>query len=146
MVGWQFWTPPIMFGLVTLGLGIGALGRNPAIIVGFLLVCSVTLILWLFRLRDSKKVSHDIEMRVVHLIEGAPARVWLPLSAVELTKLGFCYLSLADRTIEVPNDAYGELREANIVKVAFLPTALVAVKVETVRGIGWTERASSFSL
>jgi hypothetical protein len=30
-----------MFGLVTLGLGIGALGRNPAIIVGFLIVCSV---------------------------------------------------------------------------------------------------------
>jgi len=60
--------------------------------------------------------------------------------------LGFCYLSLADRTIRVPNDAYGELREANIVKVAFLSTALVAVKVETVRGIGWTERASSFSL
>jgi hypothetical protein len=45
MVGWQFWTPPIMFGLVTLGLGIGALGRNPAIIVGFLIVCSVTVIL-----------------------------------------------------------------------------------------------------
>ena len=45
MVGWQFWTPPIMFGLVTLGLGIGALGRNPAIIVGFLIVCSVAVIL-----------------------------------------------------------------------------------------------------
>jgi hypothetical protein len=31
--------------LVTLGLGIGALGRNPAIIVGFLIVCSVAVIL-----------------------------------------------------------------------------------------------------
>ena len=136
MVGWQFWAAPIMFGIATLGLGIGALGRNPAIIFVFLLTCALTAILCLVRLRDSKKIGHDIEVRLVQVIEGAPEKVWIPRSALELTKSGFCYLRLDGRTVRVPNDAYGELREANIVKVAFLPTALVAVKVETVRGIG----------
>jgi hypothetical protein len=83
-----------------------------------------------------QKVSHDIEMRVVELMEGAPESVWIPDSAIELTKTGFCYLRLAGRTIRVPSDSYGELREANIVKVAFLPAAMVAVRVEPVRGIG----------
>jgi hypothetical protein len=124
------------FGFASLGLGIGAVGGNPAIIFVFLLVSSLAVILCFFRFRDFKKVSHDIEMRVVEIIEDAPQRVWIPRNAMELTKVGFCYLLLAGRTIRVPNDAYGELREANIVKVAFLPTALVAVHVESVRGLG----------
>ena len=32
---WQVSALPTLFGLVTLGLGIGALGRNPAIIRSF---------------------------------------------------------------------------------------------------------------
>lgn len=136
MVEGQFWTAPIIFGFATLALGIGALGGNPAIILVFLLVFSLTALLCLFRFLEYKKVSHDIEMRVVELMEGAPERVWIPESAIELTKTGFCYLRLAGRTIRVPNDLHGELREANMVKVAFLPTAMVAVRVEPVRGIG----------
>jgi hypothetical protein len=136
MVGWQFWAAPIMFGFASLGLGIGAVGGNPAIIFVFFLVSSLAVILCFFRFCDFKKVSHDIEMRVVEIIEDAPQEVWIPRNAMELTKVGFCYLLLAGRTIRVPNDAYGELREANIVKVAFLPTALVAVHVESVRGLG----------
>src|SRR5215475_10417651 len=136
MVGWQFWAAPIMFGITSLGLGLFALGGNPAIIFVFLLVLSLTVILCLFRFRDFKKVNHDIELRLVEVVEGAPQKVWIPRSAIELTKAGFCYLLLASRTIRVPTDHYEELREANIVKVAFLPTALVAVHVESARGLG----------
>jgi hypothetical protein len=136
MVGWQFWAAPMMFGVTVFGLGIAALGGNSAIILLSLLISCLTVILVVSRLRDYNKVSHDIEMRVVELVEGAPERVWIPRSAIELTRAGFCYLRLAGRTIRVSNDLYGELREANMVKVAFLPTALVAVQVEPVRGIG----------
>ena len=41
MVGWQFWAAPIMFGITSLGLGLFALGGNPAIIFVFLLVLSL---------------------------------------------------------------------------------------------------------
>ena len=75
-----------------------------------------------------ESVVHDIERRVVEVIEGAPEHVW--------ASRGFCYLVIAGRTIRVPNDVYGELRESNLVKVAFLPTSLVAVQVEAVRGMG----------
>jgi hypothetical protein len=136
MVGWQFWAAPIMFGIASLGLGVGALGRNPAVIFVFLLICGLAVIVSLSRFRDYNKVSHDIEMRVVEVIEGTPDKVWIPRSGLELTRAGFCYLRLAGHTIRVPPDAYGELREANTVKVAFLPTAMVAVRVEPVRGLG----------
>lgn len=131
MVGWRFWVPPVIFGCASLSLGLGAIGGNPVIIFVFLLVFSAEVILFLSRVRDFKKVSHDIEMRVVEVIEGAPEKVWVQRD-------GSCYLSLAGRTIRVPPDAhvYGSLREANIVKVAFLPTALVAVDVESDRGLG----------
>ncbi len=80
---------------------------------------------------EFKRVSHDIEMRVAEVIEGASEKVWGQRD-------GFCYLLLAGRTIRVPPDAhvYGNLREANIVRVAFLPTAVVAVHVESDRGLG----------
>jgi hypothetical protein len=129
MVGWQFWAAPLMFVAASLGLGIGALGGNPAIIFAFLLFVSVTVVLCLFRVRNYNRVMLDIERRVVEVIEGAPEHVWV-------TRGGFCYLGIAGRTIRVPNDVYGELRESNMVKVAFLPTALVAVQVETARGLG----------
>ena len=84
--------------------------------------------LCLSTVRHYKRVVHDIERRVVEVIEGAPEHVW--------ASRGFCYLVIAGRTIRVPNDVYGELRESNLVKVAFFPTSLVAVQVEAVRGMG----------
>jgi hypothetical protein len=95
MIGWQFWAAPIIFVVVSVGLGIGALGGNPAIVFVFLLVCSLTIILFVFRFRDYRRVNRDIEIRVVEVIEGAPEMVWIPRSVFELTRSGFCYLRLA---------------------------------------------------
>jgi hypothetical protein len=134
-VGWQFWFAPIIFGVATLGLGIAALGGNSLIAFMFVFFLIPAFVLWLVRLHDYKKVVHDIEMRVVEVIEGAPEKVWTPRITIDITKLGFCYIRLAGRTIRVPNDAYGELRDTNMVRVAFLPTALAAVRVEAFRGI-----------
>lgn len=127
-VGWQFWAAPIMFGTGCLGLGIGALGGDPLITFLFFLFLIPAFVLCIVRFRDYQKVVHDIELRIVDVIEGAPEHVWM-------SRGGFCYLGIAGRTIRVPNDVYGELGESNMVKVAFLPTALVAVQVEAVRGI-----------
>jgi hypothetical protein len=110
-----------LFGVVCLGLGIGALRGDPLIAFLFLLFLTPALVLWIVRLRDYKKVVHDIEMRIVEVIEGAPEKVWAPRGMINITKMGFCYLRLAGRTIRVPNDSYGELRDANMVRVAFLP-------------------------
>lgn len=121
MVGWQFWAAPITFGVASLGFGIGSIGGDPMVIFLFLLLGSLAVILWITRLRDYNKVTQDIEMRIVEVIEEAPEKVWVPRRTIQLTKMGFCYLRLAGRTIRVPNDSYGELREANMVKVAFCP-------------------------
>ena len=130
MVGWQFWAAPAIFGLASLGLGIGAIGGNPVIIFVFFLVFSAAVIVCLNRVDQFKKVNHDIEMRVAQVIEGAPEKVW-PQKGV-----GWA-LSYSGRDIQVPYDVYdGNLREVNIVRVAFLPTALVAVNVEVTRGLG----------
>jgi hypothetical protein len=134
MVDWQFWATPVVFVILSvgLGIGIGALGRNPAIIFVISLFVSLTVVLCLVWVSRYKKVTQDIERRVVEVIEGAPEQVWL--------SRGFCYLGIAGLTIRVPNDSYGDLRQSNKAKVAFLPTALVAVKVECFRGIGLSLR------
>jgi hypothetical protein len=130
MVGWQFWAAPAIFGLVSLGLGIGAIDGNLGIIFVFFLVLSAALILFRSRFRHFKKVNRDIEMRVAEIVEGAPEKVW-PQKGVGWS------LSYTGRDILVPFDLYdGNLREVNIVRVAFLPTALVAVHVEFTRGLG----------
>src|SRR5215475_4422253 len=135
MVGCQFWAAPIMFGVVSLGSGIGALGGDSLVVFLFLLFLIPALVLWIVRLHDYRKVVHDIEMRIVEVIEGAPEKVWAPRGMINITRVGFCYPRLAGRTIRVPNDSYGELRDANMVSVAFLPIALAAVRVEPFRGI-----------
>jgi hypothetical protein len=136
MVGWQFWAGPIIFVVASVVSGSAALARDPVAISLFLLFASLDVILWIVRIRDYRKITHDIEMRVAEVIAGAPERVWMQRNTIHLSKLGFCYLQIAGRTIRVPTSLYGELREANIVKIAFLPRALVATRVESERGLG----------
>jgi hypothetical protein len=133
MVGAQFWAGPIMFGVASIVFGIVALGRDPVAISLFRSFGSVSVGLWVLRVRDYNKVTQDIDKRIVEVIEGAPEKVWVERY---LTRMGFCYIRLGGYTIRVPNELYGELRESNMVTVAFLPTALVAVRVEPERGIG----------
>lgn len=128
MVDWQFWATPVIFAILTFGLGIAAVLNLATMILVFSLFFCLTVGLCLVSVNRYQKVTQDIENRVVQVIEGAPEQVWL--------SRGFCYLGIAGLTIRVPNDSYGDLRESNKVKVAFLPTALVAVKVECFRGMG----------
>ncbi len=113
MVGWQFWAGPIMFGVASIVFGIFALGRDPVAISLFLSFGSVSVGLWVLRVRDYNKVAQDIDKRIVEVIEGAPEKVWVPRYMIE--RMGFCNIRLAGYTIRVPNELYGDLREANTV-------------------------------
>ena len=131
MVGWQFWFAPVLFSLVSAGTGwIAASGEAMGLWL-FIPFSIITIILWTFRLRHYQKFTADIEHRTVEVLEGAPQKTWVE-------KTGDCYLQLSSHKIKVPNDCYGALKDATIVRVAFLPSSHIAVRVDIGRGIGFS--------
>ena len=132
MMGRQFWFGPVVFSLGCLGTGWVA-ARYHGDPIGmwlFILFSTITTILWTLRLRQYKKFTADLEHRTAEMLEGAPQKVWVQRNT------GDCYLQLSGHKIRVPNDCYGALKDATIVKVAFLPRSHFAVHVEIGRGIG----------
>jgi hypothetical protein len=130
MIGWQFWLGPIVFSLGCVGTAWVAATGEPVGIWLFVLFSIVAIVDWTLRLRQYKKFTSDLEHRTVEVVEDAPQRVWVA------GRTGDCYLQISGHTIKVPNDSYGALEDATIVKVAFLPTSKIAVLVDTGRGIG----------
>ena len=119
MIGWQFWFAPILFSLACVVTGWVATTGEPLglwILIPFTIS---TIVFWTARLRQYKKFTADIERRTVEVVDGAPQRVWA-------ARGGDCFLQLAGHTIKVPNDCYGALKDATIVKVALLPTSKIA--------------------
>jgi hypothetical protein len=132
MMGWQFWFAPVIFSVGCVGTGwVAAIGESVGLWL-FVLFATFTIILWTLRLRQYKKFTADIENRTVEVLEGAPQKTWVA------GKTGDCYLELSGHKIKVPNDCYGALKDATIVKVAFLPRSHVAVRVDIGRGIGFS--------
>ena len=131
MIGREFWGFPVVITAGCVGAGLGALVTGSPFGVGlFVFFAAITGVLWIARWRQLNRLTADIEKRVVEVLEGTPDKVWMAW------RDGFCYLRLQGKTIQVPADRYEELCEANFVKIAFLPTALTAVRVEMSRGIG----------
>ncbi len=129
LLGWQFWFAPILFSLACVGTGwVAATGEAIGLWL-FVLFCTVTVFLWVWRLRQFKKFQADLDHRIVEVLEGAPQKSWI-------ARNGDCYVVISGQTIKVPNDSYGALQDATIVKLTFLPTSRIAVTVETGRGIG----------
>jgi len=130
MIGWQFWFAPVLFSLGCVGSGyVAATGDQMGIWI-FIPFGIITIVLWTLRLRQHKKFTADIDHRTVELLEGAPQKTWV------VGRTGDCYLQLSGQTIKVPSNCYGALKDATIVKVAFLPTSRIAVRVDIGRGIG----------
>lgn len=129
LLGWQFWFAPILFSLGCAGTGWVAATGDAMGLWLFVLFCTVSVFLWVWRLRQFKRFQADLEHRIVELLEGAPQKSWV-------ARNGDCYLKISGITIKVPNDCQGPLQDATIVKVAFLPTSRIAVSIETGRGIG----------
>ena len=132
MVGWQFWFAPVIFSLGCVGTGWVAATGEPIGLWLFILFSIITIILWAFRLRQYQMFNADIESRMVEVLEGAPEKTWV------VGKTGDCYVQLSGHKIKVPNDCNGALRDATIIKVAFLPRSHIAVRVDIGRGIGFS--------
>jgi hypothetical protein len=130
MVNWTFWAGPVIFTIGCLIAGwllIGADATAQAILGIFVVI---TIAFWFGRLRAYNKIRSDIEKGEVEVIEGAPEKVRLD------RRTGICFLTIQSKKIRVPNDRYGELSDANSVRVAILPTSLVAVRIDVSRGVG----------
>jgi hypothetical protein len=129
LIGWTFWFGPAFFALVSFAGMIFALTGEALALWIATPIFVASIVFWTARLRQCKDFDCDMERRIVEVLDGAPEKVWL-------TRSGDCYISLQGRTIKVPNDSYGALKEATIVKVVFLPTSGIAVHVDAGRGIG----------
>jgi len=124
MIGWRSWAPPIIFSLMCVA----------AVWFGVRGLFAVALILfaawgWIMQLRAYSRITTDIEGQMVEVLEGGPDSVWK-------SRYGICYMTIAGHRLQIPVDCYGELREANFVKVAFLPESRIAVRVDMSRGVG----------
>ena len=130
MMGWQLWFGPILF---TIGYPVAAwfalpLGW-PGEIICFLMLGGLAIYAWVRSLGSYRKFVSDKNTRLVNIVEGAPERVFM-------TRFGQCYVRMSGRKIRVGNDYFSELRDANNVRIEFLPESLLAVRVQVVRGIG----------
>ncbi len=129
LVGWKFWFAPVLFGLASMASGWAAATGEVMGLVLLGLFGGPAIVLWVLRLRQHSRFTADIEHRTVEVLEGAPQRVWMG------GRTGDCYLRISGQTIKVPNEFYAPLTDATMVKVAFLPTSKMAVRVDTSRGI-----------
>jgi len=135
MFGFQFWFAPVLFSATACGLGTGfVVFREPVLLFLFLLFVIFALLNVLLRAREYTAFRSDLELGRVEAIEAAPEKVWINRRGV--TANGFCYVRIKRLRIRVPSQLYGDLREANLVKIVFLPTCRVAVRVEIAHGLG----------
>lgn len=140
VTGCKFWFGPTMFDvgvIVPLVLILLGIMDRPFGLILLTLFSLPTAIFLSARLREYGNVKHDLEMRVVKVVEGAPDMVWMNRWS------GFCYARFRELDIRVPNDMYKELQDANLVRIAFLPTSLVAVNVKVEHGIGLSASVST---
>jgi hypothetical protein len=133
MFGWQVWIAPIIFTVTYLVAAPGAwylTDHDPAA-QGICLVMfgGPAVWVWFRSMREQQKFARDKSAGRVQILEGAPEQV-------ALAKNGCCYISIAGSKVRVAPEYYNELRDANNVKIEFLPESRVAVRVNIVRGLG----------
>ena len=131
MTGFAFWAGPIAIAVVIITLVLLSMGTIDKLLslIFLALLGLYTGYMIVPRLREYGRIRNDLAAGIVKTLEAAPQKVWMG-------RTGFCYASFGGFVIRVPNDRYKELRDSNLVKIAFLPTSLVAVGVEVEHGIG----------
>src|SRR5689334_6220485 len=131
-IGWTFWAGPLIFAIACLIAGWFLIGADSTALAIFTPFVVITVVFWLVRLRTYNKIKSEIDNGVAEVIEGAPDKVDTD------RRTGMSYLTMRGKKIRVPNDRYGELQDANWVRIAILPRSLVAVRVDVSRGVGLT--------
>jgi hypothetical protein len=131
MTGFAFWAGPIAIAVVIITLVLLSMGTIDKLLsLLFLALLGLyTGFMIVPRLPEYGRIRNDLAAGIVKMLEAAPEKV-------RMGRTGFCYASFGGSVIRVSNNRYKELRDSNLVKIAFLPTSLVAVGVEIERGIG----------
>lgn len=132
LIGWQFWVGPIIptiFYFVSAWFGLSL--DMPILweVIFFVFLGGLAIWWWLSRCREYNRFRRDIDRRVVELAEGTPERVWM-------SRDGRCFVRLAGHKIRVPNEYYKALRDANAVKIEYLPESCFAARVKILHGLG----------
>ena len=130
MFGWRFWYDGVLCSAATMGCAIAlVMTRHPATLFLLVIFGVLALLNIVPRMREHKAFKDDLEMRLASVLLAAPQRVWRPENF-------FCYLRINGVRIRIPWERYYELREANLIRVIFLPTSRVAVRIEVAPGLG----------
>ncbi len=132
-IGWMFWFPPILFSLGALLAAWLDLSLDPTAHMLLIILSAFALLLWLLRIRDYGRVKRDLKTQLVVDVEIALERVWAGKS---LFQLGFYYMRVGGQNVRIPSARFKEVRDANLVRVAFLPRSRLAVALQVIDGLG----------
>lgn len=133
MTGFSFWVGPVIFVVAaSIPLVLMSMRTIDKLLALILLILFSTYAGFMIipRLREYGQIRNDLAAGIVQTLEAAPERVWVN------RRTGFAYARFLGLNLRVPNDMCHEIRDANLVKVSFLPTSLVAVNIEVEHGIG----------
>ncbi|MBZ5504580.1 MAG: hypothetical protein LAO78_03735 [Acidobacteriia bacterium] len=130
LIGRQFWAAPVIFTagyfvIVWFVLDLDFLVE----VTCLLLIGGLAAAAWVNCVRQYRKFALDMAGGLVQIVEGAPERVYM-------TRFGRCYMKISGRKLRVANEYYNELREANNVRIEFLPESRIAIRVNIARGLG----------
>lgn len=136
MTGFTFWAGPVI-SIVAVSIPLVLLSMRTIdkllgliLLAWFGLYAGFTIIP---RLRQYGQIRNDLAAGIVKTLEASPEKVWLNRRGFAS---GFAYARFLGLNLRVPNDMYHEISDANLVRVSFLPTSLVAVNIEVEHGIG----------
>jgi len=137
MFGFYLWAAPISLTVTCLLLAILSLyiddSRSDRLFMESLsmgLGCLTALPAWYFSIRRYEQIKQDLAGGILFEVEGAPEKTYMrPIT-------GACYVRIQGIDLKVPHDRFNELKDANLVRIAFLPRSQVAVCLEIVYGLG----------
>jgi hypothetical protein len=132
LTNWTFWFAPV-FGTALYAVTASYVRTEDPVlqIILAVLLGGNAVVFWFIRIRQLANLTQDLTGGMVHIVDGAPERA-------TVSRGGFCYVWLQGLRIRVPNDEYHGIRDANMVRIAFLPKSHLAVRVDVMLGIGLT--------
>jgi hypothetical protein len=132
LTNWTFWLGPAFGTAVYAVIAWYFRTEEPLFqITMAVLLGGNAVVFWLIRIRQHANLTQDLNSGLVHVLDGAPEKA-------RVSRGGFCYVWLQGLRIRVPNDEYQGIRDANLVRIAFLPKSRLAVRVDVMPGVGLT--------
>lgn len=136
MMGFHLWAPPISITITCLLIGLLSLyiddSRADRLFVadlGLGFLCVIAIPAWYFCIHQYSRIKGEIATGIVQIVEGAPETCKIRLT-------GSCTVRICGTNVTVPSDRFNQLKDANTIRIAFLPESRVAVRIDVLPGIG----------